>query len=60
MLCKVPAKCRQKQNRSGDKTLPNFIKRKHPSKGSEEETKGGQGPKSPGKQTAQKRRATRS
>jgi hypothetical protein len=34
MLCKVPANA----NRSGDKTLPNFIKRKHPSKGREEET----------------------
>jgi hypothetical protein len=33
MLCKVPANADKKKFRSGDKTLPNFIKRKHPSKG---------------------------
>jgi hypothetical protein len=49
----------EKKKRSGDKTLPNFIKRKHPTKGREEETRG-QGPKVQASKTAQKRRATTS
>jgi hypothetical protein len=40
-----------------DETLPNFIKRNHPRKG--EKKKQGGKDQSPGKQTAQKRRATR-
>jgi hypothetical protein len=41
----------------GDETLPNFRKGKHPRKGEKKETSSKD--QSPGKQTAQKRRATR-
>jgi hypothetical protein len=40
-------------NLSIDETLPNLIKRKHPKKGREKETKGKD--QSPGKQTTQTR-----
>jgi hypothetical protein len=40
-----------------DEIVPNFIKRKHPRKGREKETKGKD--QSPGKQTTQKRQAAR-
>jgi len=40
-----------------DETLPNFIRRKRPRQGEEKETRGKD--QSPGKQTGQKRRATR-
>jgi hypothetical protein len=48
-----------KETTTFDETLINFIERKHPRKGEKKETRGKEDRRSPGKQTAQQRWATR-